>query len=97
MELVRRARSLSLPLAAWAPEGQPAFKEWHEDICVDRQQRKEAPLGGQGDEVESLFLVFDFHRGGREGLGHAKHGPRQGSCLLCGRLREISRTPLDRH
>ena len=27
-------------------QGQPALKEQHEDIRVDRQQRKEASLGG---------------------------------------------------
>ena len=67
-------------------QGQAALKEQHEDIRVDRQQRKEASFGGRGDEAESLIVLFDFQHGCGEGLGHAKHGPGQGSCLLRGRL-----------
>ncbi|KAM9269270.1 multiple epidermal growth factor-like domains protein 8 [Morus bassanus] len=37
---------LTLRKRVWAPEGQPAFKERHESIGVDCQQRKEASFGG---------------------------------------------------
>ncbi|KAM9279220.1 uncharacterized protein RDI95_007865 [Morus bassanus] len=39
-----------------APKGQPAFNEQHEDIGVDRQQRKEASFGGKEMNDATSFL-----------------------------------------
>lgn len=79
-------------MAVRAPEGQPAFEEQHEDVGVDAQQWKEASFGGQEDEVEYLFVVFDFHCGDGEGWDMENAVPGRGGVYdVGGRERDHGR------